>query len=415
MFYGWWIAIVGCVLDAVKGGTYHSGFTLYFLPVLTELQLSRAATSVPFALARLEAAIEGPVIGYLVDRFDVRVILAFGVIVAGLGFVLLSFADSYLFFVLVFVGPISMGFQSFNHATMGAVNHWFRKKRGLAMSVVQTGQAIGGVVIFPLVAFAVLTLGWRAAAFFSGLGVLLLLPIVFFMRRSPESMNLLPDGERAADYDPLAGAQRPGQGPGEPHEFTVREAMRTPTFWLLAAFHALRNVPWAGVTVHLVPLLVWKGLDEKTAAFFVGLTAFCTVIARPLTGWLGDRQSKQQIGTAGVLLGALGLVALTYGHGLPFLVAFAVLYAFGDGINSVTWALLGDFFGRAHFAAIRGWIGMIQSLVSMPAAVLTGWIFDQTQSYAYALLPFIACFVASGVILWWLPGPAVPVRVDVRA
>src|SRR6185503_20192704 len=94
LFYGWWVVIIGCVLDAVKGGTYNTGFTLYFLPVLTELGLSRAATSLPFSLARLEAAIEGPVVGYLVDRFDVRIMLAVGAALAGLGFILLSLAVS---------------------------------------------------------------------------------------------------------------------------------------------------------------------------------------------------------------------------------------------------------------------------------------------------------------------------------
>ena len=52
MFYGWWIVIIGCILDAVKGGTFNSGFSLYFLPVLTELNLSRAATSLPFSRPR---------------------------------------------------------------------------------------------------------------------------------------------------------------------------------------------------------------------------------------------------------------------------------------------------------------------------------------------------------------------------
>ena len=150
LFYGWWIVIIGCIQDAVKGGTFNTGFTLYFLPILTELNLSRAATSLPFSLAKLESALEGPLVGYLIDRFDVRVMLVVGTTLAGLGFILLSFTDSYLVFVLVFMGPLTMGFQAgFNHATMAAVNHWFRRKRGLAMSIVQTGQAIGGVLIFP--------------------------------------------------------------------------------------------------------------------------------------------------------------------------------------------------------------------------------------------------------------------------
>ena len=284
------------------------------------------------------------------------------------------------------------------------------------MAIVQTGQAIGGVLIFPLVALAVLKLGWRTAAVLSGLVVLTLLPLVLLIRRSPESMGLLPDGDRSPAQD------RPASPPGftppldDTREFTTREALRTPTFWLLAAFHGLRNVPYAGVTVHLVPLLVWKGLDEPAAAFYVGLTALATVVSRPLTGWLGDRQSKQMIGAVGVLLGAAGLAVLAYGDGAWWaLVLFAVLFSFGDGVNSVTWALVGDMFGRAHFATIRGWISMFQSFASMPAAVYTGWVYDRTQSYTQALIAFVICYGAAAIVLWLVPDPTRPAPVAVAA
>src|SRR6185436_16793500 len=103
-------------------------------------------------------------------------------------------------------GPVTTGFQlGFNQATLAAVNHWFRRKRGLAMAIVQTGQSIGGVAILPLVALAVLTLGWRSAALFSGIAVLLLLPLAFLVHRSPESMGLLPDGERRPARDTVPG------------------------------------------------------------------------------------------------------------------------------------------------------------------------------------------------------------------
>jgi MFS family permease len=403
LFYGWWIVIIGCVQDAVKGGTFNTGFTLYFLPILGELKLSRAATSLPFSLARVEAALEGPLVGYLIDRFDVRVMLAAGTILAGLGFILLSFADSYLFFVLVFMGPLTMGFQAgFNHATMAAVNHWFRRQRGLAMSFVQTGQALGGVLIFPLVALAVLELGWRMAAILSGFLVLLLLPLVPLVRPSPESMGLSPDGDSGSRRpSPRTGAEPP---PAPEPEFTARQALRMRAFWALAAFHGLRNIPYSGVSVHLVPLLVWKGLDQPMAAFFVGLTAFMTVVARPLLGWLGDTRSKERIGAVGVFLGALGLAVLTWSDGAPWaLVCFAILFACGEGINSVTWALVGDVFGRRSFATIRGWIGMLQSIASIPGAVFTGWVYDQTQSYTYALVPFMLSYAVAGLVLWRLP------------
>jgi hypothetical protein len=112
MFYGWWIAIIGCIFDAVKGGTYNIGLTLYFLPVLEERHLSRAATSLPFSLAKRDAALGGPLAEYLVDRFDLRVMLASWTILAGRGFVLLSFTLSYLAFVLVFAGPVMTALSS---------------------------------------------------------------------------------------------------------------------------------------------------------------------------------------------------------------------------------------------------------------------------------------------------------------
>src|SRR2546425_569434 len=219
MFYGWGIVLIGCLQDAVKGGLFNTGFSLYFLPVLT--------------------------------------------------------------------------------------------KRGLAMSILQTGQAIGGVVLFPLVALAVLKLGWRSAALLSGGVIFLTFPLVLLIRRSPESMGLLTDGEPHPSPS-LARHRRP---PRDLVELTPQEALRSSAFWLIAGFHSLRNIPYTGVTVHLVPLLVWKGFDQSTAAFFVGLMSFSAVIVRPLSGWLGDRWSKQKIGATGVILGGLGLGVLLYSSG----------------------------------------------------------------------------------------------------
>lgn len=401
IFYGWWIVTIGCIQDAVKGGLFNTGFSLYFLPVLTELNLSRASTSLPFSLAKLEAALAGPIVGHLIDRFDIRVMMLIGTIAAALGFVLLAFTNSYVTFLLVFVGLLGMGFQAgFNQASLAAVNNWFRIKRSLAMSILQTGQAIGGVVFFPLVAMAVLQLGWRTAALLSGGVVCLLIPLVFLVRRSPESMGLLPDGERQPAPSLRGTTGRARHLSGEPVELSAREALKTSSFWLLAAFHSLRNVPYGGVTVHLVPLLVWKGLDESNAAFFVWLMSLSAIVVRPLTGWLGDRWSKQKIGAAGVMIGGLGLVVLLYSGGAFWHMAvFVILFSFADGINSVTWALVGDFFGRKHFASIRGWIGMIQSFATMPAAVFTGWVYDQTHSYTAALLPFIVLYAFGGLVL----------------
>ena len=169
------------------------------------------------------------------------------------------------------------------------------------MSILQTGQAIGGVVFLPLVALAVLKLGWRSAAMLSG-------------GHPPDAPWFFWSGARLRAWvscltarpspHPLRSASRQDTDvrPGLV-ELTTKEALNSSAFWLIAGFHSLRNIPYAGNGA-LVPLLVWKGFDESTAAFFVGLMSFSAVIVRPLTGWLGDRWSKQKIGATGVILGA---------------------------------------------------------------------------------------------------------------
>ena len=225
MFYGWWIVIIGCLQDAVKGGLFNTGFSLYFLPVLNELRLNHTATSLPFSLAKLESALIGPIAGYLIDRFDIRMMMVLGAALSGLGFVLLAFTHSYISFLLVFTFLLASGFQvGFNHASMAAVNNWFLTKRGLAMSILQTGQAIGGVVFLPLVALAVLNLGWRSAALLSGGIIFLILPLGLLVRRSPESMGLLPDGETELPPSAAGGAGRPRRPPRDFVELTPREA-----------------------------------------------------------------------------------------------------------------------------------------------------------------------------------------------
>ena len=85
IFYGWWMIAVGCSIRMLGGGFHLYGFTIFFLPITQELGLSRAATSAVFSLARAEGAIEGPLAGYMIDRFGPRPMMLAGVILSGLG------------------------------------------------------------------------------------------------------------------------------------------------------------------------------------------------------------------------------------------------------------------------------------------------------------------------------------------
>ena len=267
VFYGWWIVAISLIVDAVKHGTFQRGFSIYFLPIQTELGISRATYSLAETLGRLEGGIQGPVVGYLIDRLGPGAMMAASGAISGLGFILLSYTHSYLAFLLIYVGLLSVASRAgYNNASIPAVNQWFRRKRSLAMAIVSTGQGLGCGALTPLVALLVFGLGWRASARISGLTILaVVVPLSLLVRRSPESMGLLPDGMRAeappgrAAPPPFPRARRsqrvmaapaaPGPATvGTPIDqlatdvdFTAMEAMRTVSYWLFVLAVGLRN------------------------------------------------------------------------------------------------------------------------------------------------------------------------------
>jgi MCP family monocarboxylic acid transporter-like MFS transporter 13 len=439
IFYGWWIVGISLVIDACKHGTFNRGFTLYVLPIRSELGLGVAAISLAEMLGRLEGGLLGPVMGYLTDRYGPGVMLAFGGLMSGLGFIFLSYTNSLVGFMLIFVGMLSVGFRSgYNNATMAAVNQWFRRQRSLAMSIAAAGNGLGGAALAPLVGLMVFSLGWRTTAFLSGLGILaVVVPLAFFVRPSPESMGLLPDGDQApapsASQQP-ALRHAPGASLGDStpaasrvalrrdavaRDFTAAEAMRTPAYWLLILATGLRNTVHSGMSFLLAPVVVWflqgSGRSPEAslpmAAFFVGLLSFGTFVLTPVVGWLGDKMPKPQLSAMCMAVGALSMVLFLpqSGH-LWYLALSVLLLAVAESANPLNWAIMGDYFGRRSFATLRGWQHLPDQLMSMSTPVWMGWIFDHTGSYYWALLPLAAIYGLSACVYWTLPQPSVPAR-----
>ena len=104
VFFGWWIVATSCVVNAIGGGVYWYGFAVFFLPIKAALGLSSTSTSLIFSLSRAEGAIEGPVAGYLIDRFGARKNITVGVLVGGIGSVLLRQVNGFLWFLIIYLG-----------------------------------------------------------------------------------------------------------------------------------------------------------------------------------------------------------------------------------------------------------------------------------------------------------------------
>jgi len=391
------------IIRIVGGGLHQFGFTVFFLPISQDLGISRAATSLAFSLSRAQGAIEAPLVGYLIDRYGPRPIMVTAVFLAGLGYILLSWADSYASFMIVYLGVISLAFVAgFVHSPMVVANSWFIRQRARAMTVVSAAVPIGGALISPLLAIGVSSIGWRWAAFLSGCVFLLVcLPLTFQLKRSPESMGLLPDGETTALNEGAALSISSADGNAKA-DFTSRQAMKTWLFWVLVTAMTARVTCYSAATVHFIPLMVWKGMSESAAASLLGIFALVNLVAHFVLGWIADRVNKPKLLAACHLLPAVSVVPLLFDSAHYQLWLFAIGFTLLDASFPIVWATVGDFFGRRHFATIRGMMSFFYMWGSFAGPVLAGVIYDKTQTYWIVLWIFLTLLIVATLLVFSL-------------
>ncbi|MET0500525.1 MAG: MFS transporter [Candidatus Binatia bacterium] len=384
--------MVGLVsaIRVLGGGLHNYGFTVFFLPLSQDLGLSRAATALAFSLARAEGAIEGPFVGYLIDRFGPRPMILLATISCGLGYILLSTVDSYTMFLVVYLGIISLSFTpGFVHAPMAVGNTWFIRWRARAMTLISSAVPIGGTLLTPLLAMAVQAWGWRWGAILAGMLFLLIgIPLGWGVRASPESMGLRPDGDVPVNLDPQSG-DRTQTLPDE-KDATLRDAMKSWIFWLFVIGMTVRVGAYSTISVHYIPMMVWKGLTEEHAAFLLGAFAFLNWAAHFVMGWLADIMNRPKLLAICMIVASSSVQLLIWGTGLWPLWLFTILFTAIDASFPIVWATIGDFFGRKSFATIRGTMAFFYTWGSVAGPVIAGAVYDHSQSYMSTLWALFA-------------------------
>jgi cyanate permease len=220
-------------------------------------------------------------------------------------------------------------------------------------------------------------------------------PVWLFLVRRPEDLGLAPDGQRD-------GGDRPRTDDGalaiEP-AFSRREALRTPAFWLVLAYTVLVFPVQAGVSLHQAPYLIERGIDPTIAATIVSMFSLLSVAGSVACGFLPrGLPIRYPLAVAGMFV-ALGTGAMlgidTAAHGY----VAAAIFGFGIGavltLLPIAWA---DYFGRAHFGAIRGIALSAQVLAQAAGPLLSGALRDWSGGYQLALECFFALALASVLV-----------------
>jgi MFS family permease len=397
LFYGWRMVAASSALRVLGAGLHSFGFTVFFLPLSQDLNLNRTSTSLAFSLARAEGAIEGPIVGHLLDRYGPRPIMLAAVLLMGAGYLLLSQVKSYATFLIVYLGVISLAHAGgFMHGPMVLINTWFIRHRARAITVSSAAFGMGGVLVAPVLSVIVQTWGWRWGAAVAGLLFLAIgIPLCLAIRRSPESMGLLPDGDEPAR--PAPGKDGQAQTIQSEVEVTVAAALRSFAFWAAVLAAAIRNGSYHAISVHFIPVMVWKGLSQPQAALLLSVYAFLGMALTLILGWLADRTNKPRL-SALVLFAAAGAMFLPLiSSSLWSLCLFTVFFAAVETTFPLGWAVVGDLFGRKHYAKIRGYMTLFYTWGGVLGPVVAGAIFDRWKTYEPLFWSLIFLFVVAGL------------------
>lgn len=395
LFYGWRMVAAAGALRVLGAGLHSFGFTVFFLPLSQDLNLNRTSTSLAFSLARAEGAIEGPVVGHLLDRYGPKPIMLAAVLLMGAGYLLLSQVNSYATFLIVYLGVISLAHAGgFMHAPMVLINTWFIRHRARAITISSAAFGLGGVLVAPVLSVIVQAWGWRWGAAIGGVLFLVVgLPLCLTIRRSPESMGLLPDGDQPAG--PAPG--KAGPTIKSEVDVTVAEALKSFAFWGSVLAAGIRNASYHAIGVHFVPFMVWKGLSQSEAALLLGVYAFLGMALTLILGWVADRANKPRM-TALILFAAAGAMFLPIvGSSLWSLCLFTIFFAAVETTFPLGWAVVGDLFGRKHYAKIRGYMTLFYTWGGVLGPVIAGAIFDRWQTYEPLLWSLVVVFIVAGL------------------
>jgi predicted MFS family arabinose efflux permease len=274
------------------------------------------------------------------------------------------------------------------------ISHWFDRRRGLALSVVMAGMAVGAIVIPPVAQKLVQTLGWRMSYSVFGIAILLIpLPLVItLLKETPESMGFLPDGD--------AGAHASEPGTEREIGLTLREAVCTSAFWIMVCVFFLLTASVHACFIHLPAVLADRGATVQMAALASSLFGVGMFLGRIGCGYLLDVFFAPRVSAVLFAAVATGLVLLAVGHAISVAFVGAFLVGLGLGAETDIMAyLVSRYFGLRSYGAIFGWIWAIFGLSGGLGAFLMGLGFDKTGSYVVPLTGFVCASVLATLLI----------------
>ncbi|HEU4922739.1 MAG TPA: oxalate/formate MFS antiporter, partial [Burkholderiales bacterium] len=307
-----------------------------------------------------ETFLATPLGGRLVDRFGPRLSWLAGILIA-LAWCINSVADELrLFYLAAVISGLGTGLVF--SAAYGNALRWFPDRRGLAAGLTAAGFAGGGAMTVVPLASTIQSSGYEAAYLWFGLGQGMVVAASALLLRAP----------RQAEIAALPPAQLPQRG----YDYSPREMLKSPPFWLMYGMFALVGAGGLMTAAQLAPVAADFAID-KASASILGLTlpalSFALLVglvmnalSRPAFGWLSDHIGREKTMFIAFLVESFALLGLALLAHIPvWFVLFTglVFFAWGE-IFSLFPAACADTYGSKFAAANFGVLNTAKGVAS---------------------------------------------------
>lgn len=395
-YYGWRVVIVAAAVYALVFGSTVASFSLYVVPVSTELGLSRAQMNTAFVLISVGNGVWAPFIGRSIDRFSLKLIIGLSAVLLAAGFVCLALSHWLWLNILALAVGIAIGIDGAAMLTLSVlVARWFRAHRARALTLSVTGQGLGTATVPLLTAVLIESFGWRAALFVTGCTLaLILLLVAIFVRERPRPDELEPGIAAPPTLEDETAAT------GDERRLKVRALLGMPHFWLIATSIALTFTIPTAFGISIVPLGLDFGLSMTHAAALVTAYASAAVLSKFLLAGFADRIDRFTLLMGLLLVGIPLSAAFPIIHGQALLWVFVILFGLVLGGFAALYPILQvDVFGLPSYGTVRGLMIPIQSVFLALGARAAGEIYDLTGNYVGMFMTFAAVQVVTVVML----------------
>jgi MFS family permease len=340
-------------------------FGLFLKPLAADFGWHREAISAGFSIAALTVAAASPALGFLLDRFGPRRIILPCILIFASAYASLALLTPHLLhFYLAFfiIGLVGNGTAYLGYSR--AISTWFDRRRGLALSIMLAGGACGAMFLPILAQAAITQYGWRNAYIVLGVLALALgFPLTAWLVREQ------PVAQQNAHVSIDVGN-------------SVKEALTSRIFWVIAATVCLYAISVNGAIAHLSALLTDRGVSTQGASYSIAIIGASGLIGRILTGIFLDRFFGPRVSQFMLLMTVAGIVLLSVAQTLIAGLFAAALIGFSMGSEGdITPYLLSRYFGLKRLSTLYALTWTAYAVGGATGPLIVGRIFDSLGSY----------------------------------